>query len=34
MNDELLSLAADPRLIEIALCLGAIWILGWIQSLR
>jgi hypothetical protein len=31
MNDQLLSLAADPSLVEIALCIGVIAILQWIQ---
>lgn len=31
MNDQLLWLAADPRLIEIALCIGVTAILQWIQ---
>jgi hypothetical protein len=31
MNDQLLSLAAGPRLIEIALCIGVTAILQWIQ---
>ena len=34
MNDQLLSLAADPRLIEIALCLGVIAILQWIELMK
>ncbi len=31
MNDQFLSLAADPGLIEIALCIGVIAILRWIE---
>ncbi len=34
MNEQLLSLAAEPRLIEIALCLGVIGILRWIQLMK
>jgi hypothetical protein len=34
MEQELLSLFADPRLSEIALCLGAIWVLRWIDLMK
>ena len=34
MNDQFLSLAADPGLIEIALCLGVIAILQWIALMK
>ncbi len=34
MNDQFLSLAADPRLIEIALCIGVIVILQWIELIK
>lgn len=34
MNEQLLWLAADPRLFEIALCLGVIGILHWIQLMK
>ena len=34
MNDQFLSLAADPSLIEIALCIGVIAILQWIQLMK
>jgi hypothetical protein len=34
MNDQLLSLAADPGLLEIALCIGAIWVLRWIEAMK
>jgi hypothetical protein len=34
MNDQWLSLAADPRLIEIALCIGVIAILQWIELIQ
>ena len=34
MNDQFLSLAADPRLIEIALCIGVIAILQWIELMK
>jgi hypothetical protein len=34
MNEVLQSLAADPRLIEIALCVGAIWVLRWIEMMK
>ena len=34
MNDQFLSLAADPRLIEIVLCLGVIGIPRWIELMR
>jgi hypothetical protein len=34
MSEQLLSLASDPRLIEIALCVGAIWVLRWIELMK
>ena len=34
MNDQFLSLAVDPRLIEIALCIGVIAILRWIELIK
>ena len=34
MNDQFLSLAADPRLIEITLCIGVIAILQWIELMK
>lgn len=34
MNEQLLALAADPRLIEIALCVGVIWVLRWIELMK
>jgi hypothetical protein len=34
MDEQLLAIVADPHLIEITLCVGLIWVLGWIQSMR
>jgi hypothetical protein len=34
MEQELLSLFSDPRLTEIALCLGVIWVLHWIDLMK
>jgi hypothetical protein len=31
MDQQLLSLLSDPRLLEIALCLGVIGLLRWIN---
>lgn len=34
MNGQLPSLVADPSLIEMALCVGAICVLRWIESMK
>lgn len=33
MLDQLSSIFADPELIKIALCIGAIWVLRWIDMM-
>ena len=34
MQEATASLIADPRLLEIALCLGVIWVLHWIDLMK
>jgi hypothetical protein len=34
MEQQMLSLFADPRLLEIALCLGVIGVLRWIELMK
>ena len=34
MSAPLLPFPVDPHLIEIAVCLGAIWVLRWIESMK
>jgi hypothetical protein len=34
MIEHLLSLAGDPRVIGMALCVGAIWVLRWIEMVK
>jgi hypothetical protein len=34
MEQGLLSLFADPRLSEIAICVGVIWVLRWIDLMK
>jgi hypothetical protein len=33
MEFQLVSVFGDPRVLEIILCVGAIWVLRWISSL-